>query len=88
MPADDLLTNQSGEDEMQDQFLQELRHIAGRPDPSLMQDYRLPIKQDIDFQLNTSEGELQEVSSDESEKDGSQSGKEEEHKKNEEPEED
>lgn len=53
MPPDDMLTNQSGEDEQQDQFLQELRHIAGRPDPSLMQDYRLPIKQDIDFQLHT-----------------------------------
>jgi hypothetical protein len=53
-----------------------------------MQDYRLPIKQDIDFQLHTSNEDLQGVSSDESEKEGSQSGREEEHKKNEEPEED
>jgi len=44
MAEDDNLSNLSGEDQRQDDFLASMMHVASKPDPSLMQKYRLPIK--------------------------------------------
>ena len=42
MAEDDNLSNLSGEDQRQDEFLGSLMYAATKPNPELMKEYRLP----------------------------------------------
>lgn len=75
MAEDDNLSNLSGEDQRQDEFLGSLMYAATKPNPELMKEYRLPIKP-IGFVVEEDHEDVEAVSSEESEHPGDGSDEE------------